>query len=192
MKKCQLVLRSADISNLGYATSGTFAPIERTSDYVENNGSINRWQTMMTFNNINLRSMLGSLYRPGGSYNLKLESITYGLNSSLSSYSTIENNKAFNIFISGLPFITSYSSNLYLANEGLLASVRVPNGAQQYLFNYNNNELSFDLTKANGVEMVNISINYRDLLLNTNEPVGGPLSTSLPHCQFVFSIYLIE
>ena len=146
----------------------------------------------MSFNNINLRAMLGDIYEINGIYNLKLESITFGLNSTLNNYTVVENNKAFNIFLSGLPFMNSYSSNLQLMNEALLTSVRVPNGAQQYIFNYSNNETTFSLRKSIGIETVNINIEYRDLLLNLNEPIGGLNSTSYPHVQFIFSIYQVE
>jgi hypothetical protein len=192
MKKVQLILRSADISNLGYSGTTPFAPVERTADFTGTTGSINRWQSNMTWNNINLRSVLGNLYEDGASYNLKLENITYSLTSNLSTYTAVENNRGWNIFISGLPFMNSYSSGGNLQNEGLLASVRVPSGAQHYMFNYNNNELTFDLARLNNQNNVNITVTYRDLLLNTAEPIGGGTnSVSYPNVQFVFSIYKV-
>jgi hypothetical protein len=54
MKKVQLILRSTDISNLGYSGTSPFAPIERSADFTGITGSINRWQSQMTWNNINL------------------------------------------------------------------------------------------------------------------------------------------
>jgi hypothetical protein len=191
-KKVQLVLRSSDISNLGYSGVAPFAPVERAADFTGTTGSINRWQSNMTWNNINLRSMLGNLYKPYGTYNLKLESVCFSLTSNLATFTAAENNRAFNIVISGLPFMTSYSSGGNLQNEGLLAAVRVPSGAQHYLFNYNNNELTFSLQNLNGVNNVNINIQYRDLLLNANEPVGATNTVAFPNVQFVFSIYLVE
>lgn len=195
MKKVQLILRSADISNLGYSGTSPYAPIERTTDFTGSNGSINRWQSNMTWNNINLRSVLGNLYKPDGVYNLKLESICFGLTSTLSTFTVVENNRAFNIFMSGLPFMNSYSASGNLQNEGLLCAVRVPSGSQHYLFNYSNNELTFTLQRLNGINNVNINISYRDLLLNSTEPIGGTAngnSIAYPHVQFVFSIYLVE
>jgi len=98
-KKVQLILRSADISNLGYTGNN---PVERTQAYNGQNGSINIRQSNMTWNNINLRSVLGSLYKDGGTYNLRLVSVVFGLTSNVSTYSTVENDKNFNIYISGL------------------------------------------------------------------------------------------
>ena len=194
-KKVQFVLRSADIniargpSDNIYATSSPFGPIERTSDFNGSTGFINRWQSSMRFNNINLRAILGDLYDPKASYNLKLESITFGITSNLNVYSTTQNDCGFNIFMRGLPFASSYSSNLALTNEPLLASVRLPHGSNQFIYTYNNNEISFDLTKNNGCEIVNISIEYRDLLTNLIEPNNAIVA--YPHVQFIFSIYKI-
>ena len=191
-KKVQLVLRSSDINSLGYNPNSPFNPIERTADFSGQTGSINRWQSRMTWNNINLRSLLGNLYKEGGTYNLKLESVVFSLTSNLTIYTSVENNRAFNIFISGLPFLNSYSASGNLQNEGLLCAVRVPSGAQHYLFNYNNNELTFDLQRINNINNVNITIEYRDLLLNLNEPIGGLNTHAFPNVQFVFSVYVVE
>lgn len=190
-KKVQLVLRTTDISNLGYGGVAPFAPVERTQDFTGATGSINRWQSSMTWPNINLRSLLGNLYEEGASYNLKLESVTFSLTSNLSIYTTAENNRAFNIFVSGFPFLNSYSASGNLRNEGLICSCRVPSGAQHYMFNYNNNELTFDLAKMNGLNNIDISIQYRDLLLNSTEPIGALNTHAYPNAQFVFSIYKI-
>ena len=193
-KKVQLILRSSDISFLGYATSSPFAPVERNSDYTGSNGSINRWQSNMTWNNINLRSVLGDLYDPNGTYNLKLESICFSLTSNLSIFTTSENNRAFNIFLSGLPFLNSYSTGLQ--NEALLSCVRIPSGAQHYIFNFVNNEVSFTLQNINGINNVNLNIQFKDLLLNSNEPISGGNTVgnthSYAHSQYVFSIYRVD
>jgi hypothetical protein len=190
-KKVQFILRSGDINNLGYSSTSPNGPVERTSDFIGSNGSINRWQSNMTWNNINLRGLLGDLYDVNASYNLKLESIIFGLTSNLSNYTNFENNKAFSIFMTGLPFQKSYSSSLQLYNESHIATVRVPNGSQQYIFNYSNNENTFNLSNNNYMETVNINIQFRDLLLNSTEPIGAVNSIAYPNSQYIFSIYKI-
>jgi hypothetical protein len=191
--KIQLVLRSADINGTAYATTTPFAPVEPSSNDITNSkGFINRWQSSMRWDNINLRSFLGPIYKEGGTYNLKLESICFGLSSNLSTYTNVEHNKAFNIIISGFPFIKSYSSNLTTNYDSLLASVRLPNGAQQNIFNYNSNELTFSLTNNVGIENANISIQFKDLLTNQVEPNNGALTVAYPHSQYVFSIYSVD
>ena len=57
-KKSQLILKSSDISNLGYQGAPNYAPVERGANYSGQNGSINTLQTSMTWNNINLSSLL--------------------------------------------------------------------------------------------------------------------------------------
>lgn len=190
-RKVQLVLRSADIFNAGYNNASPYGPIEPTQDNYTTTGYINRWNSSMTWYNINIRSILGDLYKHDGVYMLKLESITFGLTSVLTVYTNVENNRAFNIIMSGLPFMSSYSSN-YSKNEALIASVRVPNGSQAYIFNYSNNETSFKLQELNGINSVNIHLEFRDLLLNTTEPTPFNDTYAYPHSQYVFSIYLVE
>jgi hypothetical protein len=187
-KKVQLILRSADISNLGYTGNN---PVERTQAYNGQNGSINIRQSNMTWNNINLRSVLGSLYKDGGTYNLRLVSVVFGLTSNVSTYSSVENDKNFNIYISGLPFIKSYCSTGALNNEALLTTVRVPHGAQAFIFNYNNNVLSFQLSQNIGVENISINIEFRDFLTDLNEP-SATMTVGYPHSQYVFEISEVE
>ena len=196
-QKVQLVLRSSDINiqkdanGNAYNTVTPFGPIERIGDYNSQNGFINVRQSSMTWNNINLRSVLGNLYNSKATYILKLESICFGLTSNVNTYTTRQSDCSFNIMLKGLPFMNSYSSNLSLSNEVLLASVRVPHGSNQFIYNYNNNETAFNLTNSIGNETCNISIQYRDLLTNALEPSVGQL-IAYPHVQFVFSIYLAE
>jgi hypothetical protein len=104
-KKSQLILKSSDIDNLGYQGAPTYAPVERVADYSGQNGSINTLQTNMTWNNINLRSLLGDSYKDGGYYALRLEQLIFGTTSDFAEFSPIENNKTFNINMIGLPFL---------------------------------------------------------------------------------------
>jgi hypothetical protein len=187
-KKSQLILRSSDISNLGYQGAPNYAPVERTADYVAQNGYINTLQTSMTWNNINLRSLLGNLYKDGGTYNIVLEEIIFGLTSNLGAFSAIQNNKAFNINMSGLPFIKSYTSKNSLTNQVLLTSVFLDTCATATVFTYSDVENTFQLNQNVGVENVNISIFYTDLLNNVSQPTTA-LTVGMPHIQLKFSIY---
>ena len=187
-KKSQLILRSSDISNLGYQGAPNYAPVERNADYVAQNGSINTLQTSMTWNDINLRSLLGNLYKDGGTYNIVLEEITFGLTSNLGVFSAIQNNKAFNINMSGLPFIKSYTSKNSLTNQVLLTSVFLDTCATATKFSFSDIENTFQLNQNVGVENVNISIFYTDLLNNVSQPTTA-LAVGMPHIQLKFSIY---
>lgn len=199
--KVQWILRTADInlttnSGTAYNTTASTqtittnsitttipvgAPYERTIDYVSATGDINRWQSRMIWKNINLNSIVSPIYRKNALYCLKLESVVFGLTSNLSQYTTVENNRNFNVFISGLTFVDGQTSEL-------LCSVRVPHGAQVHIFNYFNNELYFYLKD----DTTNITIEFRDLLLNTAEPIPSNNTVAYPHSQYIFSVSLVD
>jgi hypothetical protein len=185
-ERVQLILRSASISNLGYTNN---APVERTADFDDARGYISQRQSRMIWKNINLRALLQPIWRQGAKYILKLESVTFGLSSNLGIFTSVENDKAFNVFLSGFPFLKSYDSSQRTNNEALLCTVRVPHGGQCHVFTYaNSNELTFTLTDHTSVEMADIQIQFRDLLANTNEP-STTMTVGYPHSQYVFSVY---
>jgi hypothetical protein len=188
-KKAQLILKSADISNLGYQNAGAnYAPVERGADYYDVNGSIDTKQTSMTWNHLNLRSLLGGLYKDGAIYNIKLEKIVFGLTSNLGAFSAVENNKTFNIYLQGLPFVKSYSSNKVLSNQVLLSTVTLDSCAHATILTYDDIEFSFQLNQNVSVEDCNITVFYTDLLNNISQP-SLALTLGMPHIQLSFSIY---
>lgn len=189
--KVQLVLRSADIDTRIRKYTNN-APTEPTTDYTDNitGNYINRWRTQMIFNNINIKSILGSLYAKPARYMLKLESITFHLTSNLGLFTTLEQERCWNIFLKGLPFIKSWNNGSSM-NEVLLASVRVPSGGMVYTFTFNNsNEYTFEILEAQYNDIVQIEIQLRDQLTNTIEP-NTTYTVAVPNSQYVFSIYKI-
>jgi hypothetical protein len=188
-KKSQLILRSSDISDLGYQGGPDYAPTERIADYVAQNGSINTLQTSMTWNNINLRSLLGNLYKDSGTYNIVLEEIVFGLTSNLGEFSAIQINKTFNIIMSGLPFIKSYTSKNSLSGQVLLAGMFLDTCATASVFTYSDVENTFQLNQNVGVENVNISVYYADLINGSLLGSTVALTVGMPHIQLKFSIY---
>ena len=188
-KKSQLILKSSDINNLGYNDAGIgHPPVEKGADYFGQNGSINELQTSMTWNNINLRSLLGEIYKDGGCYNICLEQIVFATTSDLTEFSDLENNKTFNINMSGLPFLRTYTSKNILSNQILLTTVRLDTCATPTIFLFSDIENTFKLTQNVNVENVNISIYYTDLLNNVSQPTT-PLTKAMPNIQLIFSIY---
>lgn len=189
--KVQLVLRSADIDTRIRNYTGN-APTEPTEEYTNpTTGSyINRWRTRMIFNDINLRSVLGSIYEYPAKYMLKLESINFHLSSNLGLFTTLEQERCFNIFLTGLPFLKGWNNGSAM-NEILLASVRVPSGGQAYTFTYNNsNEYTFEILEGQYNNTRPIEIQLRDQLTNTVEP-NTNYTVAVPNSQYVFSIYKI-
>jgi hypothetical protein len=188
-KKSQLILRSSDINNLGYNNAAAgHPPVERAADYVGQNGSINESQTYMTWNNINLRSLLGDSYKDGGCYNICLEQIVFGTTSDFLEFSDKENNKTFNINMIGLPFMKTYTSKNILSNQILLTTCRLDTCATSTIFTYSDIENTFKLNQNVNVENVNISIFYTDILTNVSQPTDG-LFNAMPNIQLVFSVY---
>jgi hypothetical protein len=188
-KKSQLILKSSDINNLGYNDAEIgHPPVERGADYFGQNGSINELQTSMTWNNINLRSLLGELYKDGGYYNICLEQIVFATTSDFTAFSPMENNKTFNINMSGLPFLRTYTSKNILSNQILLTTVRLDTCATPTILLFSDIENTFKLTQNVNVENVNISIYYTDLLNNVSQPTTA-LTKAMPNIQLIFSIY---
>jgi hypothetical protein len=142
----------------------------------------------MKWNNINLRSLLGDLYKDGVCYNICLEQIVFNTTSDKTAYSAIENNKTFNINMDGLPFTKSYTSKNISSNQVLLTTCRLDTCATPTIFYYNDVENTFRLSQNVGVENVNISIFYTDLLNNVF-PATTVLDKAMPHIQLMFSIY---
>lgn len=191
--KVQFVLRSADI-NPNTKTYGVAPnqnnPVEPTADYEDAKGFINRFRTRMIFKDINLRAVLNDIYEKNSKYMIKLESINFHLSSNLSIFTNIEQERCWNIFMKGLPFVKSWNNGKVM-NEVLLASVRVPNGGQSYTFYFHNsNEFTFEVLENQYNNFLNIEIQLRDQLTDTLEP-NNTYTVAVPNSQYVFSIYKI-
>ncbi len=182
--RTQLILKGCDISNLGYQSAANIQPVERTVDYNAKNGFINRRQSQMTWKDINLRDILGELYNTNTDYVLELTSITFFVTSNLSFYSSNESDRSFNIFMSGLPNMQSYSSQ-GINQEALLCSLRLPSGSYCNTFNFSNNFISF---RINNNQFCDLTISYKDLLTNALEPSSNGTTVDYPYAQFVFNI----
>jgi hypothetical protein len=182
--KTQLVLKTSDLSNLGYTTVANTAPTERTADYNGTNGYVNRRQSVMTWKNINLRDILGELYETDTNYDLELVNITFFVTSNLSTFSPNESDRALNIYLSGPPNIISYSS-IGMNQEVLLTSLRLPTGNYTNTYNFSNNISSF---KINTNQFCDFTITYRNLLNNNIQPQSTGATIDYPYAQFTFNI----
>jgi hypothetical protein len=138
----------------------------------------------MTWKNINLRDILGELYETDTDYVLELSSITFFLTSNMSFYTTNESDRSFNIVLSGLPNMQSYSST-GINQEALLCSLRLPSGSYCNTYRFSNNFISF---KINNNQFCDLTISYKDILSNTLEPSSTGTTIDYPYAQFVFNI----
>lgn len=200
LKKSQFVLRTADIPNLDNlgvkkpvytdAGGGVLLPTRRTIAFENALYSINIYQSQMTFKQINMREILKNIFENGGNYILKLNAISFGLGYNSSYGATNENDRIFNVWIYGLPFVSSFSYGSTL-NRALLCTVRIPNGSTLNTYTFNTHEVLFQLNKDNLVEMRNITIEYRDVESNTLEPTNTA-NVVYPNATFNFSIYKVD
>ena len=190
--KVQLVLRSADINPAIRTYTGN-APSEPLGGFTADNGSyINRFRTDMMFAQIPLRTVLGQLYEEGAKYMLKLESISFHLSSNLSIFTGLEQERSWNVYLSGMPFMRSWNNGA-VTDEVLLTSLRVPSGGatNNFYFSGGSHEFTFDMEQLRYSDFVNLRIQLRDQLTNTIEPNSNYI-VAVPNSQYVFSIYKAE
>jgi hypothetical protein len=195
----QLILRSADIPNLendGVTLRAKYTnnlPTVRNNSVNNTQYSINVEQSDMTFKNINLRSILGQDYKSGEFCNLKLNSIVFGLTANGSTFSANEQDRTFNIELSGLPFLSSYQNGSTYSDRAVLATVRVASGSNANIFTYINRQISFKIDDNQSNQTCNLRIRYLDIETNTLEPSSGALTngTNYPNITLNLSFEII-
>jgi len=183
----QLVLRGSDINpNIKSYTNNY--PTEPTADYTAANGSfVNRWRTRKIFAGINWRSVLGELYEDGATYEMQLVNIVSGLTSTGGVYTTLENNRLFNVFMKGINGMRSWKNGMQ-SDEVLLSTIRIPSGGIGLIHQTPNTAFTFHFPKGQQNPTSNIEIQLRDFLLDQLEPVPSTFTTAPPNLQFTFNI----
>ena len=150
-KDALLILRSVDLPLDINNVNGT------SNKY----GSTNQFRTRMTWNNINLRTLLGDMYDKYDAFNLKLVQISSVPSSSIVNniltptlFGNFSLDRQLYVYLSGLPFInqTYNSKNGCNTNKALLYAITNANTLiNQYNFDQTNyltfsKKDSFDLT----------------------------------------------
>jgi hypothetical protein len=137
-----------------------------------------------------MRTLLSPIWEEGGEYILELKSLTFGLAYDGATYGAEnENERVFNIYLTGLPLLESTSSSSSSMNKALLATVRVPGGATINQYIYNSNALSFTLNNAISNQLIELEFAYRDI--ETDDLLPRDTSIIYPNAQYVFSIYRV-
>ena len=163
LKNASLVLRTADL------------PLNDSN----NIGSMNASRTIMTWNNINLRLLLGDMYDSYDFFNLNITQITTNIGPSFGA--TIADRNV-TLRISGLPFINqTYSvKNGCNTNVAHLCNFTKFGGNTIYTVSFTNNSLTFGKNQ----DICNITISY--------SRVNGE-DTTTPHIALdmllMFNIY---
>jgi hypothetical protein len=182
-----LVLRSADL------------PVDTQLGELSSNavGSTDNFLSSMTWNNINLRTLLGSMYEKYDTFALVPTQIQ-SINAGTSPGSTTEDRNLL-VFVSGLPFINNTYDMTTLTNKNaacinfirVVASGTTVTSSNPIVTLFSKNQ-----------ELVNLNISYQRITKNT----GGnykPQSTysgtqppyvanNYPHTIFTFNIYGVE
>jgi hypothetical protein len=164
----------------------------RTADLPANSsnavGSTNQYITNMTWNNINLRTLLGSMYEKYDRFALvptQIQSIT-----AFSGVGTTGDDRNIMIFISGLPFINNTYNVSTLTNQN--------SAFINFIKFLTSNTASASTTPnillfSKNQELVNLNIFYqrinKSLVTNTYNP---DTIAQYPQMLFAFNIYGID
>jgi hypothetical protein len=131
-------------------------------DFNSTKGTCNRQLSLMTWNNINLRTLLGDMYNDFDLFNLCLNSITTANANQIDTSSDVRN---ISVKISGLPFINQ-TYNIKNGCNGVQTMIAtfnfIPNQCTTQYY-YSNNIATFGKNQ----ELCNITIEYDKILDDT-------------------------
>ena len=135
----------------------------------------------MTWNNINLRTLLGDMYDKYDMFNLCLNTVTTASAPASTGGSNDDRNVIF--YLSGLPFVNQTYDVQYNTNTSktALCSFQFVSSACSTQYFYSNNIATFDKRQ----DMVNISLSYGKVL-------DGATPTTVnvfPHIVLIFDIF---
>jgi hypothetical protein len=163
--------------------------ILRTNDLTANTsnqiGSADTNFTNMTWNNINLRTLLGAMYDKYDKFSLVpvyIQSITGGAN-----FGNSADDRVCSIHISGLPFINNNYNFTTLTNQSsaIFNVIRfIASNTTSTPYTYGN-----ILTFSKNQELVNINIFYQRISKNGSSNYSVQTINPYPHCIFTFNIY---
>jgi hypothetical protein len=162
LRKASLILKGSDL----------------TANVNNKFGFTDTLRTTMTWNNIDLRTLLGDMYNQYDYFNLSLNTIASGLAGTVS---TDKNMLNLHVRMSGLPWsncsynVKSGSNNQY-ANIGVFTVI--PSATQTT--QYNNNVLTFGKNQ----DICNITIDF----IRVHDDVKATPTTLYPTCSFYFDI----
>lgn len=140
----------------------------------------------MTWNNINLRTVLGDMYDKFDMFNLCLNTITTA-NSLLTNANTGNDQRNVIVSLSGLPWINQTYNASQLSNTASTALCTL-------MFLTSNTQTQFNssnvVTFGKNQELVNLTLSYSRILDNVQPVAGG--GEVFPHIALIFDIYGIE
>ena len=151
-------------------------------------GSVSNNRTSFTWNNVNLKTLLGDMFEKYERFNICLNFVA-GAATGSSAETTYADNRMFQVKLTGLPFTSSYNHPT-LSNAGtvVLTCVQVPLGSSTTWVNNYFTSQYYTFTKQT---LVNISIDLHTVLGDTS-PSPDALTKMIGHCIFSFNIYGVD
>ena len=146
-------------------------------------GTSNSTNTIFTWTNINLRTLLGDMFDKYDRYLLLLQSISTAVAGTIG---TDNDDRSCIINMSGLSFVNSTYSQKLQSNSGYLPVVPFTFKASDYTLNNYQNFAVSTFIKQN--DIINISINYTKIKTDT----AVSTVNAFPHVIFYFSIVGLE
>lgn len=167
-ESASIVLRSSDL------TAGTTNAI----------GSADTFLTNFTWNNINLRTLLGSMYEKYDRFVLVPTQVQSAAGSA--AFGTTADDRNCLIFLRGLPFSNNTYNIPTLTNQ---------NSAFFHFLRFNQGATATQQSNGNillftkNQELVNLNIFYQRINKNANNNYDVVTTTAFPHMLFCFNIF---
>jgi len=169
--------------------------ILRSGDLIQNAtnqyGSCDQYITNMTWNNINLRTLLGTLYDRYDLFNICLSNITQSNGSG--AFGEDNNDLIVQVCMTGLPFINQTYGVTDCCNTNIaVAGIFEFSEAGTNTVNYNH---THSLTFSKQQDQVNLNIYYQRIFPSAYNGVTNyavKTTTSFPEVIFKFKIYGVD
>ena len=138
----------------------------------------------LTWQNIDLRCLLGDMYGKFDLFNLCLNTVSTA--SAVANTGATNDDRNVLMTITGLPWINQTYNTLYQTNtvSTNLCTFQFVSSATTTQYFYSNNVATFGKNQ----ELVNITISYNRIVDNTQPATANPF----PHVAFIFDIFGIE
>ena len=170
-ESASLVLKSSDLPANG----------------ANNIGSSDQFYTNMTWSNINLRTLLGSMYDKYDQF--ALVPVAYQSNIGDGNFGATSDDRIVTINIAGLPF-TNNVYNTYTKTNQTSSTLYVTRFVQNTFMAGTTGGSVLTFTKNQ--ELVNLNIFYQRIAVNGNGNYNITSTTAYPHVCFTFNIFGIN
>jgi len=165
--------------------------ILRTSDLTANStnsvGTSNLYYTNMTWENINLRTLLGNMYDKYDRF--AFVPVSFQSNMGDATFGSTNDDRIVSVNISGLPFTNNNYSSSSKTNQ-INSVIYVTRFLSSSSINSSTGGTILTFTKNQ--ELVNLNISYQRTSLNGNGNYNIITTAAFPHVIFTFNIYGIS